>query len=134
MSIRIPLGSGRGVRIGPHFIVVLLILGLAGAMATEPTRQLIEQRDTIATMRAQLRSMEHSNDRLQQRIEKLQDADYLERQAREQAGLVYPGETSVVVMPPASARDRKIPPVRRRQQPPPEPGLIDSMLSLVGLE
>jgi hypothetical protein len=49
---------------GPQIVAVLLVLGLFGAMAIEPTRQLMEQRDRIAGMADELTKVERSNHRL----------------------------------------------------------------------
>ena len=81
-------------------VIVVLVIGLFGALAIEPTRQLIEQRERIAGMSSDLDRLERSNHRLEARIERLKDPDYLEQRAREQVGLVRPGETTYVVMPP----------------------------------
>ncbi len=125
----------RGTRLGlgPQLIVVLLVLGLAVAMALEPTRQLLEQRGRIAGMSSDLRRVERSNEKLADRIAKLRDPLYLEQRAREHSGLVKPGEISVVVMPPAEdpARTRD----RSAAVPaPPEPGFVDTMKSFLGLD
>ena len=87
--------------IGPQVVITVLVLGLLGAMAIEPTRQLLEQRERISTMASDLSEIERSNDRLAARIDRLKDPDFLEQRAREQIGLVRPGETAIVVMPPS---------------------------------
>lgn len=91
----------RRLGFGPQAVILLLILCLAGAMAIQPTRQLLEQRERIAGMSHDLRQLRSSNKHLDKRIERLNDPDYLEQQAREQIGLVRPGEVTYRVMPPA---------------------------------
>ena len=129
------LGSGSKLSIAPQIAVVVLVVGLAGAMAIEPTRQLLEQRTRIADMSKELRLIEKANDRLEKRVIRLNDRDYLEQQAREQSGLVNPGETSVIVMPPAdpeSSKEKKGP--APTEAPPAEDsGLLDSMMNFLGL-
>jgi cell division protein FtsB len=131
---QIELTDGPRLGLGAQVLVVVLVLGLAGAMAIEPTRQLIEQRSRIESMADDLRAIQHSNQRLEGRIARLNDPDYLEREAREQSGLVRPGETSYIVMPPnKQRRDRRSghkPDARRRQ---PQPGFAETLLRLVGL-
>lgn len=90
-----------GFGLGPQIVVIVLVVGLTGAMAIQPTRQLIEQRNRIAEMTRDLRRTERSNARLAAAAERLRDPDYLEQQARQQLGLVRPGETTYVVMPPS---------------------------------
>jgi cell division protein FtsB len=88
-------------RIPPQLVVIILVLGLAGAMAIEPTRQLLAQRSRIAEMTSELRELNKSNRLLKRKMVRLQDPDYIEQQAREEIGLVRPGETSYIVVPPS---------------------------------
>ena len=119
--------------IGPQMVVILLVVGLAGAMAIEPTRRLLEQRRRIAEIAQDLRSTRRSNERLEATIERLNDPDYLEQRARE-FGLVKEGEIPFVVMPPQRGRDDERP--RRGSAPPPVPPgptLVERLLDFVGL-
>jgi cell division protein FtsB len=127
------LGGGGRLSIAPQIAVVALVIGLAGAMAIEPTRQLFEQRTRIADMSHELKSIEKSNERLENMVTRLQDPDYLEQQARAQSGLVRPGETSIIVMPPADveATEKEEPDVEEAA-PSEDAGLIDSMLNFLG--
>ncbi|MDQ4095078.1 MAG: septum formation initiator family protein [Actinomycetota bacterium] len=130
------LGDGHRLGLAPQVAIVMLVVGLAGAMAIEPTRQLLEQRSRIAGMTDELREIRQSNRLLENRVERLQDPDYLEQQARSQSGLVRPGETSVIVMPPAKDDPTKVserdasPPAAERVE---ERGLVDAMLDFLGL-
>ena len=122
--------------IGPQVVVTLLVLGLLGAMAIEPTRQLLTQRERISGMAQDLNALERSNDRLEERIDRLRDPDFLEQRAREQIGLVRPGETAIVVMPPSKKMDEREPkrPTRSAEAQPPKPlGFLDGFLNFVGL-
>jgi cell division protein DivIC len=87
-------------------VIVLLVLGLFVALAIQPTRQLLEQRDRISGMSHDLTHLERANSRLENRIERLKDPDYIEQRARTQIGLVRPGETAVIVMPPGESNDK----------------------------
>ncbi len=113
-------------------VIVLLVVGLAGAMAVEPTRQLLEQRDRIQTMTTQLHELERSNRRLERRITKLNDPDFIEQQARAQIGLVRPGEVAFHVLPPSG---RKASRARKALVPaPPEPPtFVESLVAFIGL-
>lgn len=131
-------GRGKKVRlpslgIGPQLVTLLLVLGLLGAMAIEPTRQLIEQRERIDGMSQDLSQIQRSNRRLDARIGRLQDPDFLEQRARD-IGLVRPGETAYVVMPPSRSRSKaqaaKKP---TRTAPPPQPGFVQGLLDFIGL-
>jgi cell division protein FtsB len=117
--------------LGPQLVAVLLVVGLAGAMAIQPTRQLVEQRRRISEMTRDLRRMHRANAELAVVAERLRDPDYLEQQAREH-GLVRPGETTFVVMPPsksAARRDRRDP---RRAQPPRQAGYLERLFVFIG--
>lgn len=119
--------------IGPQIVALLLILGLLGAMAIEPTRQLIEQRERIDGMSGDLAQVERSNRRLDARIGRLKDPDFLEQRARD-IGLVRPGETAYVVMPPSRSR-AKADAARKpaRTAAPPQPSFIHGFLDFVGI-
>ena len=118
---------------GPGIVAFLLVLGLLLAMAIEPARQLLAQKERVDSMESDLAKIERLNDRLEARIDRLQDPDYIEQQARAQAGLVHPGEIPYVVMPP-SDRTRTSAEGRReaRPAPPPEPGVVESFLDFIG--
>ncbi len=120
--------------VGPGLVVFLLVVGLLAAMAIEPTLELTQQNERIARMKAELREIETTNERLERRIERLDDPDFLEQKAREQIGLVRPGETAYLVVPPGRdpAKER-----RKEKQapppPPPEPGFVERLLQFVGM-
>lgn len=122
--------------LGPQIFVFLLILGLLGAMAIEPTRKLMDQRGRIDQATHELAEVNRSNQRLQARIDRLRDPDYVDQLARSQAGLVKPGEIAFVVMPPG----RGAPPPARKDArrapetaPPPEPSFVQSVLHFIGI-
>jgi len=119
----------------PQMTALVLVLALAGAMAIQPTRQLLEQRDRISDMTGDLQGVNRSNQALEDRVDRLKDPDYLEQVARE-GGFARPGETVYNVVPP-SRREQKLRDSRRanKEQPPPdpEPGFMERFLNFVGL-
>lgn len=119
--------------IGPQIVVIALLVGLAGAMAIQPTRQLLAQRARIEQMRAELATVQKANVRLEAYITRLSDPDYLEQQARAQLGLVRPGETAYVVMPPKARDDRREGRADRRRKARAEPGFIARLFDFIGL-
>ncbi len=118
---------------GPGLVVFLLVLGLLAAMAIEPTLELIQQNERIARMKAELEAIESTNERLERRIGRLDDPDFLEQKAREQIGLVRPDETTYLVVPPGRERPEKKKERESAPPRPPEPGFIDGLLEFVGL-
>jgi cell division protein FtsB len=128
----------KRIRLAPQAVILILVLGLVGAMAIEPTRRLLDQRRRIEGMAGDLNRIQALNDRLAARIKRLQDPDYIEQEARAIAGLVREGETAYVVMPLSrkERRERDAAARRRNVRPPapePEPGLIEGWLEFVGL-
>ena len=116
----------------PQVVIVLLVLGLFVALAIQPTRQLLEQRDRISDMSRDVTRLERSNSHLEKRIERLKDPDYIEQRARTQIGLVRPGETAVIVMPPGKSgkgKDKK----EKVQAPPPDTGFLAAFARFLGL-
>lgn len=119
--------------IGPQVVVFLLVMGLFGALAIEPTRQLLEQRRRIDGMAADFEQVQRSNERLEARIERLKDPDFLEQRARTQIGLVRPGETTFIVMPPSRGTASKVKREQRKAAPPEPPGFIEGLVDFLGL-
>jgi cell division protein FtsB len=74
--------------------VVLLAMGL---VASFPARQILAQRQETEAARAQLANLEADIDRLEARVEALNDPAEVKRQAREDHNLVEPGEESYQV-------------------------------------
>ena len=120
-------------RTGPQIVVVVLVIGLFASLAIEPTRQLIEQRQRIAGMAEDLDQVQRSNERLEDRIARLKDPDFLEQRARTQMGLVRPGETTFIVMPPSRGTAGKTRKARHRPEAPEPPSLLEAFVAFVGL-
>jgi len=116
-------------------IALVLVLGLAGAMAIQPTRQLFAQRDRISDMSGDLNSINEANRELNDRVDRLNDPDYLEQIARD-SGFARPGETVYNVVPP-SRKEMKEQNKRKASQsepvPEPEPSFMERFMSFVGL-
>jgi cell division protein DivIC len=123
----------RRLGVLPQVIALVLVLGLAGAMAIQPTRQLFAQRDRIAEMSDDLRSIDQTNKAFNERIERLNDPDYLEQIARDN-GFARPGETVYNVVPP-SRKELKQKEKRKVSEPAPEPepGFMERFMNFVGL-
>jgi cell division protein FtsB len=120
--------------IGPQIVVLLLVLGLMGAMAIQPTRQLLEQRARMRDASRDLAAVNESNRRLQNRIQRLKDPDYVDQLARAQSGLVKPGEIPYVVMPPSrSGADRRNRPAPAEVPVQESPSFMQSLLHFIGV-
>lgn len=118
---------------GPQIVAFMLVLGLVSAMAIQPTRQLLAQRDRISAVATELEQAQVSNVQLEAQIERLNNDDYIEQRARE-FGLVRPGETTYVVMPPsnheqqAAQRRKKVKIVTAPVEP---PGFLESAINFI---
>jgi len=119
----------------PQFIALVLVLGLAGAMAIQPTRQLLAQRDRISEMSEDLKAINQKNRAVNDRIERLNNPDYLEQIARDN-GLARPGETVYNVVPP-SRKELKQREKRKgagdEPAPEAEPSFMERFVDFVGL-
>ena len=90
----------RGHRWGWVLAVVLLSALALTVSGVFPFRQLIEQRRAVEQSRQQLSALENENRELEGDIAALYTDDEIERVARDQYGLVRPGETGYVVISP----------------------------------
>lgn len=133
------LGSSIGRRFPDagrwaQVVALLLLFGLLAAMVVGPVKQLLEQKSRISAVNAQLEQLEENNAALRERIDRLKDPDYIEQQARAQAGLVRPGEIPFLVMPPSDAKRTEKEGTRERTKAsaPPEPSLLGSFVAFLG--
>jgi cell division protein FtsB len=123
--------------IGGQVIALILVLGLVSAMAIQPTRQLLAQQHRISATASELHQTERANARLSQRIARLRDPDFIEEQARAEIGLVRPGETPFVVVPPPHKKGKHAHRhARHRASKAPssrDEGLIEGFLNFLGV-
>jgi cell division protein FtsB len=120
----------------PQAVLLLLVLVLVGAMAIQPTRQLLAQHQRVAGVASDLARLQRSNERLKERIAKLRDPTYIEQLARGQIGLVQPGEIPYAVLPPANGGGKHAGrhgtrPRGHRAQP--APGFVQRVLNFIGI-
>ncbi len=71
--------------------IVLLTMGL---VASFPARQILAQRQETSEAKAQLAALQADIDRLENRVESLNDTEEVKRLAREHLGWVEPGQES----------------------------------------
>jgi len=87
------------IRLTFHGTILVAVFVVLILMAAAPARQAYEQKQAVARERARLEALKTENRSLEQRLARLDDPEYQEKLAREQLGLVRPGETSYVVVP-----------------------------------
>jgi cell division protein FtsB len=103
----------------------VLAVVLLGALALTvsgvfPFRQLVEQRRAVEENRQQLIALEDENRRLEDDVAALYTDEEIERVARDQYGLVRPGETGYVIVSPPGAETEAEPdavPVEEAHRP-----------------
>lgn len=92
---------------GRFIIMVALITAVVSIIAfygITPYQAWQEQQDTVGEVRGQLQEVSEQNIRLQAEIDRLSSYEEIERVARRDYGLVYPGEQAYVVLPPAEVQ------------------------------
>ncbi len=89
----------RRVRLSPRGLMLVVVVSLILAAAIAPARNLIQQRNQLASLRRQTGQLQQRNDALQARVSQLGDPAYLEKLARECLGMVKPGEVAFVTIP-----------------------------------
>jgi cell division protein FtsB len=84
-------------------VVVLLVFGLAVVVVlfafVYPTRTFVQQRKEVSAAERRLQVLEQSTKALQRDNARLQSDAEVERRAREDFGMVRPGETPYVLVP-----------------------------------
>jgi len=86
-----------------RLVILAGVLAAATALLLVPARGYLAQRHEIAARRADLTELEHQNDDLAKRRDRLDDPSEIQRIARRDYGLVLEGEESYSILPPVSA-------------------------------
>ena len=89
------------------FFLAVMLVGLV------PFRQILNQRSSVDAAEDRLTALEQTNERLEDEIAALKTPVEIERRAREDFGLVRPGETAYLVVPvesPEGEEEQEAPP------------------------
>jgi len=96
--------SGRLLaRVAAGAVATLLLVAVL-FFGVFPTRLLLDQRDDIADARQSIAGLEGEIETLEDRAAALRDDEEIERLARDEFLLVYPGQESYVIGPPPRER------------------------------
>jgi cell division protein FtsB len=76
-----------------------LVVGALALTGVAPARQAFRQHEQVGELQARVDALKERNTELTGRLNRLSDVAYMEKLAREQLGVVRPGETSYVVVP-----------------------------------
>ncbi|MGH9057803.1 MAG: FtsB family cell division protein [Acidimicrobiales bacterium] len=87
--------------------VRLLLVGVAVAgivfLFVLPARTWLEQGSSMSAAQRRVAALSKENAALQQRVAQLHSTAYIEQVARQQYGLVMPGEKAYSILPPAAS-------------------------------
>lgn len=103
-------GERHGFGLGRFLILAVVVLVVVGASGIFPFRQIIAQNRSVDLAQEQLDALTQENRRLEQEIAALQSPQEVERMAREQFGLVRPGEIAYVAVVPDGDASTSDPP------------------------
>lgn len=95
----------RGLGLGRVLLVLIVAAVVVGSTGVFPFRQILAQRESVEVAVTKLDALRQENMRLEQQIQALQTPQEVERMAREQFGLVRPGEISYVAVVPEGTVD-----------------------------
>lgn len=98
-----PFGRRRRGRFAVGAVAVLVVGALVAALFVLPVRAWLGQRRALAEAEEQLDVIWKENKRLEGVYDELQTDDVIEQQAREQFGLIRPGEQALSVLPAPAA-------------------------------
>lgn len=88
----------------PMVVVLLVVIALGATMLAGPTQRYLDSGARVDVLQAKAEALEHENAQLRQRKEDLTDDEYVELLAREQQGLIRPGEVPYTLVPPEVER------------------------------
>ncbi len=80
-------------------LVLVLVVLVALFYAVLPTRTYMDQRSATAGARAELSALVDENSALRSRLKALSQPEEVERLARSEYNLVYPGEEAYAILP-----------------------------------
>ena len=92
----------RAVRALVILSLSAVVLAVTWTWGVNPARNWLDQRDQIAQLEARLAEVQASNSALRADIELLQTDAEIERIARRDLGLIYPGEEAYAIDLPAA--------------------------------
>jgi cell division protein FtsB len=102
----------------PRVLVVLLgavaVIGVLFLFVL-PGRTYLAQRRSLSAAATRVDALARANDQLDQHIKQLQTDAEVERLARQQFGLIKPGEIPYVILPPAQPVNPPAPPAPPRK-------------------
>ncbi len=93
----------------PYLVALLVATGLSLVIVSGPIQTWLTQRDLVDQREGVLEVLEEENAALAARVRDLHDPDTIEAEAREQQGMVRPGQVPYVIVPPTADSERIAP-------------------------
>jgi cell division protein FtsB len=84
-------------------VAVAVVAVVAGLLLAGPVLGYLGERRAVDAQGDELAGLQEDNAELERRLERYRDPSQIERVARDEFGLVEPGEESYAVLPPATA-------------------------------
>jgi cell division protein FtsB len=84
----------------PMVVALLGVIVLSVLMVSGPAQRYLDSNSRVDALDAKAETLEAENERLTQRMDDLNDPEYVELMAREQQGFVRPGEVPYTLVPP----------------------------------
>jgi cell division protein FtsB len=124
-----PERPARGPRLTFHGSVLVMTLVALLLMAVPPARQFYREQTQLQAAEQKLATLKQDNARLEGQMARLKDPAYLEKLARQELGVVRPGEIGFVVVPGDAAPKQ---PAAETKAAPWYQRLVRSLKSVVG--
>lgn len=93
----------------PYWVGLLAATGFSLVIVSGPIQTWMGQRDLVDQREGVLEVLDEENAELAARVRDLHDPDTIEAEAREQQGMVRPGEVPYVIVPPDADSERIAP-------------------------
>ncbi len=93
----------------PYLVALFGVLTLASLMISGPLHHYLDGRDRLELLDRKRAVLSAEVERLERRAADLENPVYIEQLAREQLGLVRPGETSYLVVTPDPEQEQLVP-------------------------
>lgn len=103
----------------PFILAFVVLAAVAGLMLAGPVSRHLDSRDRVEGLEQRRDALHAEIDRLEGRVDDLEDPGHIELLAREQLGLVRPGEVPYVVVVPEQDRPQLTPAAPPQPEPRP---------------
>lgn len=93
----------------PFIVGLAVLLGVCVVMLSGPLQTYLDGRERVIVLERKRDALAEENSRLAERAEELHDPTAIELMAREQLGMVRPGEVPYALVPPEADRPQIVP-------------------------